>query len=133
MNQNARLPRLITRNRKVDKWIDMIVRAVERALSVSCSGNIVPTISPSGIHLHVPFLGLAVIVTTSTITARSGATPGQGTMKVVLFNGTTLIDDASATAETMYNYSSASGGVATGKYGIAIKVSTYWFLLSAEC
>jgi hypothetical protein len=133
MNQNSRLPRLITRNRKVDKWIDVIVRAVERALSLSTSGNIVATQSPSGINLHVPFLGLAVIVTTSTITARSSSTPGSGTMKVVLFNGTTLIDDASATAETMYNYSSATGGVATGKYGIAIKIAGYWFLLSAEC
>jgi hypothetical protein len=54
-------------------------------------------------------------------------------MKVVLFNGTTLIDDAYATAETLYNYSSATPLVATGKYGIAIKIANYWWLLSAEC
>ena len=74
-------------------------------------------------------LGFAVIKTSSSVTCRTGATPGSGSAKVQKWNGTSLSDGAGTiTVRTI-----AAGGHATGKYGYAAKLFGSWWILSLEC
>lgn len=73
--------------------------------------------------------GFAVIKTSSSVTGRTGATPGSGSAKVQKWNGTSLSDGAGTiTVRTI-----AAGGHATGKYGFAAKLFGLWWILSLEC
>jgi len=72
-------------------------------------------------------------VTTSTITARSGGTPGSGSIKIQTWNGTSLADLGGPVTFTVYNWNSASGGVASGKYCVILKIAGSYWLLAAEC
>ncbi len=81
-----------------------------------------------------PIFGAYVAVSSGTITARSGSTPGTGSAVIQTWNGTTLANMAGSGATvTAKNISSATGGITTGKYMIILKISgTYW-VITAEC
>jgi hypothetical protein len=71
----------------------------------------------------------SLILTTSTITARSGATMGTGSASlVVIGDGGTL---STTDTVTVRNYAGAS--FATGKYGFARRVAGFWVIISVEC
>lgn len=85
---------------------------------------------PGGVQLLAGVGGMtvALVHTTSSITARSGTTPGTGSAKVVNWNGTALSDGSTI---TLRNVSGTAG--ATGKYGLAVQLSNVWWLLTLEC
>lgn len=100
----------------------------------------------TGIEMHQTLNGTALSVkpvqryiakTTSVITARVGTTPGTGTVKQWILDpysgaGGTLIDTTNEIS--VFSYSSAAGGIASGKYCyIEQDMSGNWWVISAEC
>lgn len=115
-------------------WIEEVSARLEDCLNPSNGGILTITKQPGvGSHFYVPPFPIQVAVTTSAITARSGATAGSGTASFKLFNPPTFSDDPSRTNQKIYNMSSASGGVATGKYVMLVKWYNEWFIIAAEC
>ena len=94
---------------------------------------IVSTASGPLLRLAGMIFSVYIVVTTSTITARVGSTPGSGTAKIQTFNGTALADLGGPISKTIYNWNSAAGGVSSGKYGVVLKICGYYWLLVAEC
>lgn len=118
----------------INSWIEQITSRLEDCLNPSAGGICTVTKQPGvGMHFFVPPFPIQVAVTTSAITARSGATAGSGTANFKQFNPPTFSDDPSRTNQKIYNFSSASGGVATGKYVLLIKWFNEWFIVAAEC
>jgi hypothetical protein len=80
-----------------------------------------------------PIFG-AYVAVSGGISARSGSTPGSGTATIQTWTGSTLADmTGSGATPTVLNISSATGGIASGKYMILLKISgTYW-VITAEC
>jgi hypothetical protein len=74
-----------------------------------------------------------IAVTTTTISARSGGTPGSGTVKVQTWDGSALADLAGPVTFTALNISAATGGIASGKYCIVIKIASAYWIVTAEC
>lgn len=116
-----------------NKWVDLVMTQVEAARNLSAGGIATVTTEPGGANIYVPPFPIQVAVTTSAITARSGATAGSGTANFKQFNPPTFSDDPSRTNQTIYNFSSAAGGVATGKYVMLMKWYNEWFIIAAEC
>jgi hypothetical protein len=75
-------------------------------------------------------LSIWLIKTTSAITARDGTTPGSGTAKLHLFDGTDLIDLDDE--RTVYNFAGGTE-ILTDKYGIAMQIGGSLFILAIEC
>jgi hypothetical protein len=69
-----------------------------------------------------------IVKTTSSITARSGTTPGSGSAQFV--TGTTSSLSTGATI-TVYNVS--GGALSTGKYGFAVQIDGIWWIRPVEC
>lgn len=116
-----------------DQWVETVLTAVENLSSIQTEGPITATVSAAGILLKVPAFPVQIVKTTSTITARSGSTAGTGTVTFQMFNGTTFVNDAARTNVKVYNWSSGTPATPSGKYGVAIKLWGYWFLVSVEC
>jgi predicted amidohydrolase len=130
------MPRLSFGGRKfaaVDKNLADAANHLSLARYPSYSGQVIGTVGPLGSHVHVPQTAILVAVSTSTITARSGSTAGSGTADFKLFNPPTFSSDASRTGITVYNFSSATGGIASGKYIMCTKWYNEWFVFAAEC
>lgn len=117
----------------VNVWTATVSRMVEFANNWTGGGIATVKSGPGGWSVYVPPFPIQVAVTTSAITARSGATAGSGTANFKLFNPPTFSDDPSRTNQTIYNMSSATGGVATGKYVMLVKWYNEWFIVAAEC
>lgn len=67
-----------------------------------------------------------------TITARSGTTPGAGTVRVYIYDGSAMVDSGLDIA--VLNFSAASGGIASTTWcSIGRDGNGVWFVLSAEC
>lgn len=85
--------------------------------------------SVDGQPLMLPAGGPVVrIKTTTSVTARSGTTPGTGSAALVTWNGTTL--DTGVTI-TIRNLSATAG--ASGKYGFAALLDGAYWMISLEC
>jgi hypothetical protein len=77
-------------------------------------------------------------VTSSVITARSGSTAGKGTVFLVnddYDSGTTNVTlTTTTTTQTVFSYSSTTGGIASGIYvWIAQGAKGNWFVISVDC
>lgn len=119
---------------KFNEWVNKVVTAIETLFNISTSGEIIASVQlGKGIHLHVPPVPIAIVKTTSTITARSGATPGQGTATVQMFGLTDFRDDPAFTNMTVHNYSSSATLTPSGKYGVAVKLWGVLWLVVVEC
>lgn len=81
---------------------------------------------------RLPGDDLALALTTSAITARSGAAPGTGSAKLQKFDGSALAD-LDGTTITVRNFSSATAGIATGKYCTLVNQWGAWWVVSVEC
>lgn len=79
-----------------------------------------------------PIFGFYVaVVGSGGISARSGNYPGSGTVSLCNWNGTELT--TTSKTKTVYNLSSTSGGISSGKYCAIIRwMSAYW-IITAEC
>jgi hypothetical protein len=81
---------------------------------------------------RLPGASLSVALTTTTITARSGTTPGGGSVKLQKYDGSVL-SDATGTTVFVHNYSSAAAGIASGKYCLVAQSWGAWWVVSTEC
>lgn len=72
--------------------------------------------------------GLVMIKTNATLYARVDTSPGGGTGKIVHFNGSAMVEGDDV---DLKNLSETSG--ASGKYGFAIKLDGFYFVVSLEC
>lgn len=93
---------------------------------------IMSTINGPLLRLAGMLFSVYIAETTTTVSARSGSTPGSGTVQLQTWNGTVLAALSGATP-TVYNWNSASGGVATGKFCIILRIAGSYWLLVAEC
>ena len=71
----------------------------------------------------------AIGLTTTTISARSGTTPGSGLVAIQKFSGGTLSD--SGTIVTAYSYNGTAIG--SGKYCTLTQLFGVWWIAPAEC
>lgn len=70
--------------------------------------------------------------TSTSIAARSGTTVTGGTVEIWTMSGGTLTD--AMTSVTAYNFSAATGGIASGIYvSLAQDSAGNWWIISAEC
>lgn len=72
--------------------------------------------------------GLVMIKTNATLYSRADTSPGSGTGKIVHFNGSAMVEGEDV---DLKNLSETSG--ASGKYGFAIKLDGFYFVVSLEC
>lgn len=112
-----------------NKLVDLVVR-----------NEIRPSLS-SGLDIQKAAFGTSLRVvgqlrqrlayTSSTITARSGTTPGTGTVTPQRYDGSSLASDGQDL--TVYSFS-ASASIASGKYcWIEQDPGGYWWVTAAEC
>jgi hypothetical protein len=81
-----------------------------------------------------PIFGAYIATASGTITARSGSTPGTGTVVLQTWNGTALAAMTGPGATwPVKNWNSASGGVASGKYCVILKIYGVYWVINAEC
>ena len=93
------------------------------------SGAGCPTLRYAG-----PVYEAYIAVTTSTVTARSGTTPGSGQADLYGWNGTTLVPIAAGSVNfTVYNFSGTAGGIASGKYCVVQRIQGAYWIISVEC
>ena len=124
------------------KWLNGIRQlAVEGQVDVgSCSG-ISASQGPNGIALGVSVASESgtLAYTDGTITARSGTTPGTGTVYLVVYDGTVLqIQNGTGgnptVTQAVLNFSSTTGGIPTGTYvWIEPDPGSNWFITAVDC
>lgn len=73
------------------------------------------------------------VVDSGGISARAGTTPGNGTVILYNWNGTVLAPMSGTITKTAYNISSASGGIAAGKYCIILRICNDYWIITSEC
>lgn len=131
----AKIPRgKVPGANRFNEWTNKFISAIEALTNVSATGNCQASFNVTkGFHIHVPPFPIAIVKTTSTITARSGATPGQGTATVQMFGLTDFRDDPAFTNMTVHNYSSSATLTPSGKYGVAVKLWGVLWLVVVEC
>jgi hypothetical protein len=71
----------------------------------------------------------AIVILSSTVTARSGATMGSGSATLMVQGDAGAL--SSADTITVWNITASS--FASGKYAIARRVRGYWVLAAVEC
>lgn len=118
---------------RVNRWIEDVLSAIERATNVAFEGNVNVSENGDGMRVHVPRFGASIVQTTSSFPARSGMVPGQGTATHMSFNGTSFVANAARTNQKMYNFSAATSGIGSGKFGFAVQVWGFWFVIAVEC
>lgn len=86
--------------------------------------------TPGGIVLRIVAfgLGLAIIKTAGTVSARSGTTPGNGDATLVTWNGTSLGTGQAIGLRNIYGSAGSSG-----KYGFAVMLFGLYWLVNLEC
>lgn len=115
-----------------EDWNELVdaVRRNEIQESTACGLSIQKTPDGTLVRLGSSRLGRPA-VTSSTITARSGTTPGTGTVTPLWYNGSALANDGSDLTVLFY---SASASIGSGKYcWIQQDQRGIWWLISAEC
>ncbi len=98
-------------------WLNALRDTVlQNQITLGANCGLAMTQSPAGTALRVSSGSNSkqLAVTDGAITARSGTTAGTGTVFLTTFDGT----DITTTAETLdvFNFSSTTGGIATGTY-----------------
>ena len=100
------------------RLVNAIIAALRQAIiqpDGSTGIRIIQTPAGTTLSVRQPARYLAV-VQSGGITARSGSTPGTGSVELYLLNvgGNSIAD--STQAITVFNFSSTSGGIASGTY-----------------
>jgi hypothetical protein len=133
----AKLPRLATGIPTVDAWIEAVCAAIDRANNVTAEPPVLLKASPDGLHLTGRRYPTPVrsAKTTTTITARSGTTPGKGNADLYHYEGTSTVtlvaDSPTVNVEVLNDYGTA---VTSARW---IKVDRdeggRWTLVGADC
>lgn len=115
--------RTLRRMAQTCDWVAQV--KAEPPLSVSTSFN--------GILFR--YIGMLfsvyIAVTDGTITARSGSTPGTGNVTLQTWNGTALA--SLGIDKPVFNFSSTTGGIPTGKYCVILRICGSYWIISTEC
>ncbi len=117
------------------KWLNWLLIWVKRntiELGVNSGLSMVQTENATVLRLASQKSGAQLAITDGTITARSGTTPGEGTVFRVSYDGTDLVTDA----ETLdvLNFSSTTAGIPTGIYcWIEQDPQSNWWITSVDC
>lgn len=111
-------------------WFNQLLAAMRAmAPSVSAGGELELRRTPSGTSLHLArYDCIKVGLTSGTITARSGSTPGSGS--VVLYR---LRPGAFVASSTVTAYSASGDSIAGSTYVTVGLVDGYWCILSVDC
>ena len=92
---------------------------------------------PSGpvFRLAGMLLGVYIAqVNTGGISARSGSTPGSGTVAIQQWNGTAFSSMAGTGATfPVKNWNSTAGAIAAGKWCVVLRIMGAYWVLAAEC
>lgn len=97
-------------------------------LSIMATGN-GPLFRLASMLLSV-YIG---VVGSGGVTARSGSTPGSGSVTLQTWNGTSLANFPGSASVTAYNISASGSGIASGKYCIILKIAGAYFIITSEC
>lgn len=115
---------------------NLIVEAIRRIrINRGQSTGLDITESPGGTTLRVRwrsdrYVGL---VQAGGISARSGSTPGSGTVNLQEYDETNNVTDTGIPVDVL-NFSAGTSGFAAGKYvWIEQDVNGYWWVTAAEC
>ncbi len=126
------------------QWLNHIRRLVLRnTITLGPNSGLTMNESDSGKILRTAGSGATgqqLAYTNGTITARSGTTPGAGTVYLVKYDGSVFqIMNGGGSNPTLtqavLSYSSTTGGIATGQYvWIAQNPSDLkWYVISVDC
>lgn len=116
--------RTINQTQEVAEWASRLKADPPLAIVTTAFGPL--------LRLAGPLFGVYIVVTTSTITARSGNSPGSGTAKLQTWDGSVMADIPGPINFTVYNISS-SATIASGKYCIVLRISNAYWIITAEC
>ena len=119
----------------VARDLNRVAEMAEKAALIQANPPLAIVSTPGGPLLNYagPVFQPYIAVTTSTITARSGGTPGSGTVKIQTWNGSALADLGGPVSVTVYNISASTNTIASGKYCIIMKIAGAYFIVTAEC
>lgn len=117
------------RGQPLRSYLDALVSWARRdRIDVDEGAGINSARSPQGRRLQLGnLIGMSIVKTTSSVTARSSTTPGTG--PAVLVNGTTTTL-TNGSAITVYNIAGAI--IPSGKYGFAVRIGLWW-MVAWEC
>lgn len=134
-----KLPRQQAGQPIVARTINRIAGAAEWASRIKADPPLAIISTGAGplLRLAGPLFGVYIVVTSGTITARSGTTPGSGTAIVQTWNGTVLanLQSASSTNVTIpvLSISSTTGGIPTSTYCVALRIAGAYWIISVDC
>lgn len=114
------------------EWNNLVDIVLRNEINVVQSSGLDIAKSAAGTTLRVAgALRQMLAYTSSSITARSGTTPGTGTVTPQRFNGTAISSNGQDL--TVYSFS-ASAAIASGKYcWIEQDPGGYWWVTAVEC
>jgi hypothetical protein len=126
----TKLDRIETGVAWFDSWIDRIVSAIERALSVDVSPPLQIRRGPDGTQIawSMPVFAHAKSGG-SGIAAMSGTTPGVADVTLWDFDGTTLTSQT----VTVKAYNKSATAVGNNKHLILVMVDKWWFVDWEDC
>jgi hypothetical protein len=120
-------------------WLNWLLRLVHAArVELGSNSGLCLNRNDAGTWLRLaqPNVQAQCALTSSTITARDGATAGTGTVYLVDVSVVSGVCTLTTTAvqDTVYSFSSTTGGIANGKYcWIEQDVAGNWFITTVEC
>lgn len=128
-----KLPRQQAGQPIVARTINQIAASAEWSAKIKADPPLAIINTGAGplLRLAGPIFGVYIGVTDGTITARSGATPGSGNVKIQTWNGTALAD-LGVDVPVLY-ISSTTGGLATGVYVIVLRIMGAYWIISLDC
>lgn len=132
MTRREKIPRYQIGDELTVESLNKLVDAINRqALTGGAGVNIQSTSNGTMISVPARYVGYPAI-TTSSISARSGSTPGSGTVTLYLLDTSQALAATSTTGVTVYSYSSAA--ISSGKYCWVVQdPNGEWWVISVEC
>jgi hypothetical protein len=101
------------------------------SMRLSVTAPLASRVTPSGTELYlVPRPDRGIGKTTETISARSGVTPGNGTVQPYYFDGADLVENGAVIEVWNFTGNELSTSAIWVEY---FRYNGYWFLSAADC
>lgn len=112
------------------KWAASIAESLESLMNLSVAPPLELSRNKNGYALRlVGGAGITIALSGSGgVAARSGTTPGSGTVTLYSFNGTTISSGSTVTA-----YNMGASSVAGNTYLMLMAIGGYWFVVWEDC
>ncbi len=135
------LPKLRAGMELTNSWLNRLLGLARRAQvqpGVNCGLSVNSNDHGTWLRLAQPNVQAQLAITTGTITARVGTTAGYGSVYLVdvsvAADGTTCTLTTTSVTETVFSYSSTTGGIPTDIYvWIEQDLTGNWFITSDDC